>query len=130
VTTAEDTTPDGVVELRTGHAGDQDLPVYVLTGLASDGGDVLAKYGRRSGSPHHIGAEFVLTVGEERYQVWHGGRASEVVENSRVTVTGALELVGEYEWENFRLVDTRGDWTVRQVMDLGDGDVWVDLSRS
>ena len=46
-----------------------------------------------------------------------------------MTVTGALELVGEYEWEAFDLTDTRADWLVQRVVTLPTGDLMVDLAR-
>lgn len=60
----------------------------------------------------------------------HSALASDVVENSRVTVTGSFELVGEYEWDSFELPDTRADWLVNQVVELSGGGALVDLSRS
>jgi hypothetical protein len=130
VTAAEGPTPDGVVEVLADRAGDQGAPEYALTGVASDGRDVWADYGRRWSGPDRVGAEFVLTVGGELFQVQHGALSSAVPDTSRVTVTGAFELVGEYEWEHFGLVDTRADWFVRQVIELTGGDVLVDLHRS
>lgn len=63
VIVAEGTTPNGVVEVPTARAGDQGLPVYALTGVASAGRDVWAEYGRWRSSRHYVGAEFVLTAG-------------------------------------------------------------------
>lgn len=130
VTAAEDGTPDGIVEESPAQGATQGSPVYQLTGVASEGRAVWARPGPPRTSPHHVGAEFVLTVSGERFQVQHDARGSGVVENSRVTVIGPLELVGGYEWEDFGLIDTRTDWLVEQVVELHAGDVLVDLSPS
>lgn len=130
VAPAGDMAGDGIAEVLTESAADQDAPVYALTGAATDGRDIWVGDGRRWRSQsQRAGAEFVLTVGGERFQVQHGGLASDVVESSRVTATGGLELVGGYEWEDFGLVDTRADWLVRQVVELPGGNVLVDLHR-
>ena len=76
-----------------------------------------------------MGAEFVLSVGEAQFQVRHGSLAADVAENARVMVTGALELVSDYEWEAFGLVDTRAHWLVSQVVELTGGEFCVDLHR-
>lgn len=56
------------------------------------------------------------------------GRAADVVEGARVTVTGELFVGPDYEWEAFELPDTRADWTVPDVTrPVPYGDVWVDL---
>jgi hypothetical protein len=127
VVAADDATADGVVDLPAARGTAQGCPEYQLTGVASDGRDVWAQHRRRRGSTHHAGAEFVLSVGGQRYQVHHGGSASDVAERSRVTVIGAVELVAGYEWEDFGLPDTRSDWFIERVVELSDGDALVDL---
>jgi hypothetical protein len=99
-----------------------------MTGIASGAQDVWTST-KRSGPGQHFGGECVVTVGADRFQVQFNGNASDVVAGSRVTVTGALELVGEYEWEAFELTDTRADWLVTDVVDLPGGDSRVGLSH-
>lgn len=126
VAVADPREPDGIVEVAGGSGpGEQ---VYALTGIASEARDVWsgAERGRRR---EHSGAEFVLRVGADQFQVQFDGHASEVVPGARVTVTGRLELVGEYEWESFLLHDTRTDWLVTEIVELTDGDISVRLAR-
>jgi hypothetical protein len=103
-------------------------PVYALTGTVSDPGDVWTKT-ERWGGGEHSGAELVLAVGTDRFQVQFDGSASDVVPGSRATATGELVLVGDYEWEAFDLTDTRADWYVARAIDLPGGDIQVDLER-
>ena len=116
VTAADSATPDGVAEVLDADSADLHQRVYALTGIAGDGQDVWTNTGRRRERHQHSGAEFVLTVGADRFQVQFDGHASEVLPNSRVTVTGGLELVGEYEWDAFEIGDARSDWIVTNVV--------------
>jgi hypothetical protein len=70
-----------------------------------------------------------MTVGSERLQVQFDGRASDILRDSRVTVTGELVLVGWYEWDGCGLTDTRADWMVAEVVALPHGDISVDLEH-
>jgi hypothetical protein len=126
VVAADSDIPDGVVEVSGGSGpGEQ---VYAVTGIASEGRDLWsgAERGRRS---EHDGAEFVLRVGADQFQVQFDGYASEVASGVRATVTGRLELVGEYEWESFRLDDTRTDWLVTEIVELSRDDIFVRLAH-
>ena len=123
----DDGVPDGV-EVRPATGPAVDGTVYAVTGTASDVRTVEAGSVPGQGV-QVVGAELVLTAGENRFQVQLDGRAQDVRPGSRVTVTGELVLVGGYEWEAFELPDTRADWLVRHVAGLLDGDVGVDLVR-
>ncbi|PFG17099.1 hypothetical protein ATK74_1660 [Propionicimonas paludicola] len=126
VVAADPREPDGIVEVAGGSGpGEQ---VYAVTGIASEVRDIWsgAERGRRR---EHCGAEFVLRVGADQFQVQFDGHASEVASGARVTVTGRLELVGEYEWESFQLPDTRTDWLVTEIVELSDDDISARLAR-
>ena len=127
VAAADPREPDGIVEVAGG--GGRGEQVYALTGIASEVRDVWsgAEHGRRG---EHSGAEFVLSVGADQFQVQFGGHASEVASGARITVTGCLELVGEYEWESFLLHDTRRDWRVTEIVELTDDDIATRLEQS
>jgi hypothetical protein len=129
VTAAQSGTPDGVVEVHgSGRTG---LPVYAMTGVAvGSSRNKWISTGRRGEPDLHAGAQFVLLVGADLFQAGFNGWASDLVSRSRVTVTGSLELVGEYEWDAFALSDTRADWTVGRVISLSNDDILVDLVRS
>lgn len=75
----------------------------------------------------HAGVEFLLLVATDRFQVQADGRASQVPAGSRVTVTGRLELVGEYEWDAFQIEESRAEWLVKALAPAGDDDVMLDL---
>ena len=123
----DDGVPDGVeVRRTTGPAADG--TVCAVTGTVSDVRAVEAGSVPGEGV-QVVGAELVITTGEDRFQVQLDGRAQDVRPGSRVTVTGELVLVGAYEWESFDLPDTRDDWVVRRVVGLCDGDVGVDPVR-
>lgn len=128
VTAATETAKQGIQELQVNEGSLSYRDSYALTGVASEARDVWT--GEKRWRRHeHAGAELVLTVGVDRFQVQFDGSASRVTANSQVTVTGALELVGEYEWEAFDLTDTRADWLVQRVVNLPTGDLMVDLAR-
>ena len=101
--------------------------MYALTGTASDAENVWTNNTRWKRGSRHSGVEFVLTVGPDRFRVRSEGRASDVVPGSRLTATGSLALIGEYEWKDFELPDIRADWLVTSVVDLPDGDIKVAL---
>lgn len=101
-----------------------------LTGIASAARDVQNGEGRGRKHPRSVGAEFVLTVGESRFQVQFDGRSGEVVPNSRVQVIGELGLVGGYEWGAFGLSDTRRDWRIVELVAASEDGVWLDLEPS
>jgi hypothetical protein len=129
VTAAYSDIPDGVAEVPDADSSGQDRDVYAVTGIASNPKDVSTNT-KRWGRGVRSGAEFVLLFGADQFQVQFDGRASEVPPESRVTVTGGLELVGEYEWDAFELRDTRADWLVTKVVALPDGDIAVNLARA
>ena len=128
VTAADSATPDGVVAVADAGSADPHRTVYAVTGTASDAQDVWTNT-KRWGRGQHSGAEFVLTAGADRFQVQFDGHASDVVTGSRVTATGGLELVGEYEWDDFELTDTRADWLVTEIVDVPGGDIKVELAH-
>lgn len=128
VTFAGDARPEGVAEVVDRIPPDRMPPVYSVTGTVGDAQDVSTNSKRR-GRGSHSGAEFVLTVGKDRFQVQFDGHAADVTTGSRVTVTGPLELVGDYEWDAFELTDTRADWHVVKLVDLPGGDFAVELTH-
>ncbi|WP_017934283.1 hypothetical protein [Nocardioides sp. Iso805N] len=128
-TVADATTPDGLAEVQNSDGAGQPRSVYALTGTADAAQDIWTNIGERQERDQHAGSEFVLTIGADRFQVQIEGPASNVPPDSRVTVTGELRLVGEYEWDAFELTDTRADWVVRSVVALARGDIAVDLSH-
>ena len=65
----------------------------------------------------------------DSFHVMFEGRAAEIVPGARVTVTGTFALVGDYEWDAFRLVDTRDDWLVTRVITADGGDAMLDLAH-
>jgi hypothetical protein len=126
VTAADPGAPDLVAEMPSIGTGDPHRGVYALTGVVSNVRRISVGTGRHR-EPRTSLAEFVLTVNEDQFQVSVDGPASDVLPGSRVTVTGALVLVGEYEWDAFALVDTRADWIVTGVVPLSGGDIGVNL---
>jgi hypothetical protein len=126
-TDAEPGSPDGIVEVQgTGSTGPQHVE-YRLTGVASDAREFDADTSREGN--RHAGAEFVLTVNGDGFQVQFDGRARDVLPDSRVTVAGNLALVREYEWDAFRLGDSRADWLVGAVVTLDGGDAMLYLAH-
>jgi len=135
---------DGVIEVPGPPSSHPIRETYSVTGVASEPRDVFATnfslerrskasllaspFRRRTEKTDRVGAEFVLTVFGSGVQVSFGGQTSDVVAGSRVTATGHFTLVGGYEWETFALVDTRADWTVRDIRPLPDGAVGLDLT--
>lgn len=128
VSTAASSASDGLARIPDAESADRHRVRYALTGTASNARDVRVGFGRRKQS-RHAGAEFVLTVGALRFQVECSGHASEVPMGSYITVSGELVLVGDYEWDDFELTDTRRDWRVKQVANLCDADVLVELEH-
>lgn len=113
--------PEGIVAVRGGAPHEV---LYRLTGRAREPRDFDADEG--SGG-RHAGAEFLLTVGEYRFQVQWEGWADEVPTGACVTVIGRLCLVGGYEWDAFGLTESRADWQVDAVARSDDGDTMLDL---
>ena len=124
---ADNGCPDGLVSVGSGQAeSPPQAAEYSLTGIAGAARDIKAD------TPKGLGmaalAEFVLSAGDDRFQVMFEGRAAEISPGARVTVTGKLALVGDYEWDAFRLVDTRADWLVTRVIHTDEGDAMLDLA--
>jgi hypothetical protein len=100
---------DGVAELvDPGGAQEPGSHRYELTGVAGHAEDVRSERGR-------VGAEFVITVGDQAFLARIPGPASEVAVGSRVTAQGTLSVVADYEWDAFSLPDLRTDWYVRRL---------------
>ncbi|MCA1984736.1 hypothetical protein [Nocardioides nematodiphilus] len=129
ITAVDGHTPDGICEVTRFESTERTPVVYALTGTAAAAVDV---WTGDEDSNHHqrAGAELVLSVDSDRFQVQFKGSASTVTPNSRLTATGELVLVGDYEWDAFDLTDTRADWRVMRVVDLARGAVLVELQRS
>jgi len=120
--------PDGLVVVGGSQAQTQPQAAkYDLTGIAGAARDIKVT------DPKGLGmaalAEFVLAVGDDRFHVMFEGQAAEIVPDARVTVTGTFALVGDYEWDAFRLVDTRDDWLVTRVITADGGDAMLDLAH-
>ena len=128
VTAADPSTPDGIVDVAGAQGRDAGQHVYAMTGVAGEARDIWMRTTRR-GPDQHAGAEFVLSVATDQFQVQFDGRAAEVLPGAHLTVVGPVELVGEYEWEDFGLRDTRADWLVSKVVLVPDGDAWVHLGH-
>ncbi len=47
---------------------------------------------------------------------------------SRVTVTGRVAVVGEYEWDAFELEESRSDWRVSAVASGDRDDMMLELA--
>ncbi len=100
---------DGVVELvDLGGAQGPGSHRYELTGVAGHAEDVRSERGP-------VGAEFVITAGDQAFFARTRGPASEVAVGSRVTAQGTLSVVADYEWDAFGLPDLRTDWYVRRL---------------
>lgn len=79
---------------------------YELTGVAGPAEDVRTERGA-------VGAEFVITAGDQVFLARTAGPASEVAVGSRVTAQCTFSVVADYEWDAFGLPDLRTDWYVR-----------------
>lgn len=123
VALARPDTPEGVEQTGTGRG---DHTVYRVTGLATEARDFDMDFD--GGERKHAGADFVLTLGNVRFQVQFKGWARDVVEGSRVSVTGRAEIIGAYEWEAFGLTDVRADWTVTRISDADDEGVMLEVA--
>ena len=87
VTAATETAKQEIQELQVDADSLPDGDCYALTGIASKARDVWT--GEKRWRRHqHAGAEFVLTVGVDRFQVQFDGSASQVTADSPMTVTG------------------------------------------
>ena len=103
------TAADGVAELVD--PGGQQGPSshsYELTGVAGHAEDVWSERGP-------MGAEFVITAGDQAFLARTAGPASEVAVGARVTAMCMLSVVADYEWDAFGLPDLRTDWYVRRL---------------
>jgi len=105
---------EGIVELPASIVPDTR---YEMTGRVSNLRDFYATVGpARIG---RAGAEFVLSVGDDKFQVMVNGSSVSEVESlgGSVTVTGRLRTVGDYEWDDdeFGLEDNRADWLITAV---------------
>jgi hypothetical protein len=100
---------DGVAELvGLGGAQGPGSHRYELTGVAGHAEDVWSERGP-------VGAEFVITAGDQAFLARTPGPASEVAVGSRVTAQCTLSVVADYEWDAFGLPDLRTDWYVRRL---------------
>jgi hypothetical protein len=79
---------------------------YELTGVAGHAEDVSSERGP-------VGAEFVITAGDQAFVARTAGLAAEVAVSSRVTAQCTFSVVADYEWDAFGLPDLRTDWYVR-----------------
>jgi hypothetical protein len=77
--------------------------------------------------PRHAGVELVLSVDDRLMHAQIGGQAGEVEVGSLLSVRGQLCVIGDYEWDAFDLVDTRGSWSVVELRRLLHGDYLVGL---
>jgi hypothetical protein len=103
------TAADGIAELADpGGPQGPGSHRYELTGVAGHAEDVWSERGR-------VGAEFVITAGDQAFLARTAGPASEVAVGSRVTAQCTLSVVADYEWEAFGLPDLRTDWQVRSL---------------
>jgi hypothetical protein len=103
------TAADGIAEL-TDPSGEQGSGShrYELTGVAGHAEVVRSERGP-------VGAEFVITAGDQAFVARTAGPASEVAVGSRVTAQCTLSVVADYEWDAFGLPDLRTDWYVRRL---------------
>lgn len=113
--------PDGIVEVD---APKPHQVRYQLTGSVVDPRDFDVDHD--SGGKHARG-EFVLAVRDDRFQVQLEGSARDIHPGTRVTVDGPLFIVGAYEWDDFRLTESRADWLVRAAVRADRGDTMLDL---
>jgi hypothetical protein len=113
--------PDGLDQLTAGRPAEV---TYRVTGRASEARDF--HFEIDPGVRDH-GTDFVLTVGTARFQVQCAGRAVDVPEGARVSVTGRAGVIGSYEWDDPGLPDVRADWRVTGVLPRDDGGVMLDL---
>jgi hypothetical protein len=103
------TVADGIAELvDPGGPQGPGSNRYELTGVAGHAVDVWSGLGP-------VGAEFVITAGDQAFLARTAGPASGVAVGSRVTAQGTLSVVADYEWDAFGLPDLRTDWYVRRL---------------
>ena len=125
VTVASPDTPDGIVEVRGGLPHETD---YRLVGRILEPRDFEMNTGTRfRPRRRHAGVEFLLIAGPDRFQVQSDGWAHDLTAESRVAVTGRLELVGEYEWDAFHLDESRSSWVVKTVVPADHDDFMLDV---
>jgi hypothetical protein len=116
---------NGVVAVDSAGIADSSDAEYRLTGVAGVVRDV--EQAMTAGAADYGFAEFVLAVDDDRFHVQFDARDREVFQDSRVTVTGKLSLIGAYEWDGFELGETRVDWLVEAVVAVGTGDALLNL---
>jgi hypothetical protein len=112
---------DGFVGVDEGSPADAQ---YRVTGRVESPRDFSVDEGRGA---RHAGVEFVIVVGPTRFHVQADGRATDIANASRLTVTGSLRVIGTYEWEAFDLAECRADWRVERVVRTGNGDALLDI---
>jgi hypothetical protein len=69
---------------------------YDLTGVAGHAEDVSSERGP-------VGAEFVITTGDQAFVARTAGPGAEVAVSSRVTAQCTFSVVADYEWDAFGL---------------------------
>jgi hypothetical protein len=98
---------------------------YVVTGSVVSARDFQVNMGA---GPQHSGVELVLTINGRLIQAQVEGHASDVEPGSRLSLRGELVVIGNYEWEDFELVDTRAPWLVTEIRQFSnDGDYLLRL---
>jgi hypothetical protein len=108
----DDAGGDGLTAQSYPSDDDPRTPVYVATARVE----------------HVNGLELVLNTGNHRLQAQVDRFAQDVRIGAHVAVQGELFVIGEYEWESFPLVDTRGDWMITDTINQPDGDFLVLLT--
>jgi hypothetical protein len=81
---------------------------YQLTGRAGPARDTRSEVA-------HLGAEFLITVGDREFVAHAGVPAGEVTADLRVTAACTLSVIADYEWDAFDLPGRRTSWWVRQL---------------
>ena len=122
VSSAAPEVSDGIEQLTLGSSASD--VTHRVTGWASDARDFHVDMD--PGVRDH-GTDFVLAVGTVRFQVQCAGCAADVLEGTRVSVTGRASVIGSYEWDGFDLADVRRDWHVDGVRPPDDEGVMVIL---
>jgi hypothetical protein len=122
---ANDTAEDGLITESLPSAADPRTPVYLVTGRVESSRvfDTNMGSGMRP-----AGLELVIGVGGFRLQAQVDGKADDVATGSRGAVRGTLFVIGQYEWEDFGLVDTRGDLKIEETLNQPDGDYLLRLA--
>lgn len=122
---ADDTAEDGLVAESEPSAADPRTPIYRVTGPVES--SQVLETDKGSGT-RHAGLELVISVAGFRLQAQVDGDADDIDIGSRVAVRGTLFVIGQYEWKDFGIVDTRADWNIDQVLDQPEGDYLLRLA--